>query len=42
MNGVRRPAAAGTFYPADPDALADAVDRLLDAAGTRSVGGPGD
>jgi AmmeMemoRadiSam system protein B len=29
---VRPPAAAGRFYPADPDELAALVDRLLDAA----------
>jgi AmmeMemoRadiSam system protein B len=40
VNGVRRPVAAGTFYPSDPDALADVVDRLLDAAGTGVVRRP--
>jgi len=29
---VRRPAVAGVFYPADPEALAALVDRLLDEA----------
>ena len=28
---VRRPAVAGTFYPAEPAALRGAVDRLLAA-----------
>lgn len=32
MTGVRRPVAAGYFYPADPDELASMIDRLLDAA----------
>ena len=35
MNGIRRPVVAGMFYPSDGDALADVVDRLLAAAGTR-------
>ena len=29
MSSVRSPAAAGTFYPSDPEALRDEVDRLL-------------
>ena len=29
---IRKPAVAGTFYPADPDALRDAVVRMLEAA----------
>jgi AmmeMemoRadiSam system protein B/AmmeMemoRadiSam system protein A len=29
MDTVRRPAHAGTFYPADPQALADVVDRCI-------------
>lgn len=33
---IRRPAAAGTFYPADPDELARTVDDLLDDATTTS------
>jgi MEMO1 family protein len=33
VDEVRPPAAAGTFYPADPDELARAVDLLLAAAG---------
>jgi AmmeMemoRadiSam system protein B len=32
MPGVRPAAVAGRFYPADPAALADEVDRLLEAA----------
>lgn len=37
LGGVRRPAAAGTFYPAYPDDLAAAVDALLEAAGAPSI-----
>jgi AmmeMemoRadiSam system protein B len=33
VSGVRPPAAAGTFYPDDPERLAGAVDRLLSEAG---------
>lgn len=33
-SGVRRPAVAGTFYPAEPDRLADMVDDLLGTADT--------
>ena len=36
---IRQPVAAGTFYPADPDALAATVDELLDTAGRRDVPG---
>jgi hypothetical protein len=32
LAAARRPAVAGAFYPADPDELADLVDRLLEAA----------
>ncbi len=38
---VRPPAAAGTFYPDDPDALAATVDRHLAAGATRSPRVPG-
>src|SRR5690349_23740883 len=31
MSGVRQPAVAGAFYPADPAELASTVDELLDA-----------
>jgi AmmeMemoRadiSam system protein B len=37
---VRRPVAAGTFYPSDPDELARTLDRLLGSAATRSEGRP--
>ena len=40
MDGVRRPAAAGTFYPDDAAELARAVDGLLDAAATSVEGRP--
>ncbi len=40
MDGVRRPAAAGTFYPADGEELGRAADRLLDAATTSLTGRP--
>jgi AmmeMemoRadiSam system protein B/AmmeMemoRadiSam system protein A len=36
---VRPPAAAGRFYPADPDTLRDTVDRLLKAAPQPDVAG---
>jgi len=36
---IRRPAAAGLFYPADPEALGARVDALLDEAGRRPDGG---
>jgi AmmeMemoRadiSam system protein B len=38
---VRAPAVAGTFYPADPEALAAAVDGYLEVA-RRERGGPAD
>ncbi len=34
MDAVREPAVAGTFYTADPVALAKSVDQMLDAAAT--------
>jgi predicted class III extradiol MEMO1 family dioxygenase len=37
---MRRPAVAGSFYPAEPAALADTVDRLLAAAGPAPPGPP--
>jgi AmmeMemoRadiSam system protein B len=39
-SGVRRPAVAGTFYPAPPSELARHVDALLDAAGIPPAGPP--
>src|SRR5689334_14430741 len=41
--GVRPPAVAGRFYPAEPAELAAMVDRMLDAAGAigASTGEPG-
>ncbi|MBN2232087.1 MAG: AmmeMemoRadiSam system protein B [Deltaproteobacteria bacterium] len=38
-SGVRRPAVAGTFYPADPETLRREVDRLLGGAGSVPVSG---
>lgn len=40
MRGVRAPAVAGSFYPSDPAALANTVDRLLAAAGPVPDGPP--
>jgi MEMO1 family protein len=37
---VRRAAVAGSWYPAEPDALAREVDRYLDAAGGQPAGEP--
>jgi AmmeMemoRadiSam system protein B len=37
---MRRPAVAGSFYPAEPAALADTVDRWLAAAGPAPPGPP--
>lgn len=37
MSFVRAPAAAGSFYPEEPDALAETVDRLLAAARPRAT-----
>ena len=38
MRVIRRPAVAGTFYPADPAALSRTVERLLQEAPMRSGG----
>jgi AmmeMemoRadiSam system protein B len=40
MMRIRRPAVAGTFYPADPDELATMVDGFLAAAQPPHAGGP--
>jgi AmmeMemoRadiSam system protein B len=40
MLPVRRAAVAGSWYPADPDALAREVDRYLAAAGEPPAGDP--
>jgi hypothetical protein len=40
MGTIRRPAVAGTFYPADPDVLARTLSGLLAAAGNGAAASP--